>query len=169
MAQAGEITVNGASFGNGLREILNCDEIEPGTAPSYQVCKSLYALHPLGKKMVDVPVDLAMSQEREVSVPAGPQQVVDAFLAERKLLQADRHIRNALRIARIYGISSLAVLADGVDTNVPLDPKKLPALKLSFNAYDPLNTSGSLVLSQQPLSPDFLKHQAIRVNGAAFH
>lgn len=169
MAQAGEMIVNGADMGSNLRAILESDEIQPGSAPSYQVCKALYSYHPLGKKMVDVPVDLAMSQEREVSVPAGPQQVVDAFLEERKRLQADRHIKNALRVARIYGISSLAVLADGVAPDQPLDPKKLPQLALSFNVYDPLNTSGSLVLSQQPLSPDFLKHQAIRVDGASFH
>jgi hypothetical protein len=40
---------------------------------------------------------------------------------------------------------------------------------VAFSTFDPLNTAGSLVLNQDPLAFDFLKVQAVSVQGQRFH
>jgi hypothetical protein len=54
-------------------------------------------------------------------------------------------------------------------SNEQLDYWDLPDLNISFNILDPLNTSGSLVLNQNPNAMDFMKYQQIAVNGTAYH
>jgi len=147
-----------------------CDEIVPGAAPSYQLCREIYCYHALGKKLVDSPIAMAQSQPREIAVPAAPDRVAEAFEEAWKNLGADRHIANVMRTSRIYGIGSIAVL-DGEETDpaVPLDYAKISDHQLSFNVLDPLNTAGSLVLDQNPNSPAFQKVESISVAGKHYH
>lgn len=164
------ITINGSVLGNSLSQFLTAEEIQPGDEPSYQVCKTIYVYHPLGGKMAAYPVRLAMSQAREISIPASPEEKVrDAFEAEWAAIGADEAIFNCTVLSRVYGVASIAVLAEGVPSDRPIDPKALYDLKLSFNVLDPLNTAGSLVLSQNPNSLDFQKHTSIAVSGQAYH
>lgn len=159
-----------SNVGNSLQALLMADEIEPGTAPSYQLCKTIYLYHPLGLKMVESPIRLAQSQKREVTIPNSPEERVrEAFTREWEAIGADKIILNVMRQARIYGIASVAMLAEGVPPNRPLDYTALPTLNLSFNVFDPLNTSGSLVLNQMPNAMDFQKHQGISVQGVNYH
>src|SRR5207253_3778869 len=89
---------------NALGQIMNAPDLAPGDQVSYQTCKLLYVYHPLGAKVIDTPLALAQSQERTISVPKGPEdRLREAFLAEWKAIEADKHIFNLGRLARVYG------------------------------------------------------------------
>jgi len=168
----GSISLNGSSSGTALMSILMADDIQPGTTPSYQLCKDIYLYHPLGPKMAESPISMAQSQTREISVPDGPEdRVKKAFEDEWKAIGADDHIFNVARQARIYGVASLALLAEGIPFTEPIDYEKLPKLNIAFNVYDPLNTAGSIVLNQNADAMDFqkLSKNGVSVNGKNFH
>jgi hypothetical protein len=75
-----EINVMGSQLSSALMDILVADDIVPGSEPSYQLCKTVYAFHPLGGKIVDAPIALAMSQKRKISIPNSPEERVrEAF------------------------------------------------------------------------------------------
>ncbi len=156
-----------------LTEILGQTEIVPGSNPSYQLCKTIYSYHPLGAKMVDGPIELAQSLPRKISVRAGPDRLLsDAFNKEwgrLGVIGADRLIRNVYRISRIYGIGTLIVGTRDEPNDQPLNFWTDAGKRLYFNVLDPLNTAGSLVLDQNPNSPDFLKPRRVRVAGVKYH
>jgi hypothetical protein len=165
-----QLSINGSNIGNPLYDILTSTEIVPGADPSYQLCKTLYLYHPHGKKMADTPIDMAMFKPRIITCPDSPEEkIVEAFRREWDKIGADGHIANVMGLSRVYGISSLAMLVKGVDSNVPVDYKTLAKADISFNVYDPLNTSGSLVLNQNPNDLDFQKVQNISVSGVPYH
>jgi hypothetical protein len=162
--------VNGSPLGTPLTQILMSDNIDLGSSASYSLCKLIYSYHPLGAKLVDTPVELAQSQGRTLNIP-GPAEarVRKAFLDEWKKIDADRIIANCVRLARIYGIASIACMVLNDDPTKPLDFAKIAEKKLNFNVFDPLNTAGSLVLNQDPNSLSFLKPITIRVQGQPYH
>ncbi|HQT62171.1 anti-CBASS protein Acb1 family protein [Acidiphilium sp.] len=158
-----------------LMQLLNAQDIQPGAPPSYQLCKTIYASHPMGKKMVDAPIDMAQSQKREITIPGSPEErLVDAYertWANIGGLGADMWIAYAVRVARIYGVGVLAVGIRGQDSSTPIPRDKLYELQgdLYFSVFDPLNTAGALVLEQDPNNPNFQKPTTVRVNGKAWH
>jgi hypothetical protein len=157
-------------LGNSLEEIFLCNDITPGDPVSYQICKSIFLYHPLGYKMVCGPLHLAMASGREITVPSAPSsRVAETFLQQWEEINADSYIFQGLAMSRVYGISSVAVLIDGMESSDALDPWALPDANIAFNIFDPLNTSGSLVLNQQPMSMDFMKVRDITVQGNNFH
>jgi hypothetical protein len=161
---------SGSPIGTPLTQILMSDNIELGSGASYELCKLIYSYHPLGAKLVDTPVELAQSQGRTINVPgAAEERVRKAFRDEWKKIDADRLIANCVRLGRIYGIASIAVMIKDEDPTKPLDFAKLADKKLTFNVFDPLNTAGSLVLNQNPNEPGFLKPIAIKVQGQPYH
>ena len=163
------IETNSSSVGSKLKEILLCDDIEPGSEPSYETAKLIYEYHPIGKKMVDKPIEIAQSQRREINVQKGPEDVVkQKFEEEWNALGADKYIANTARIARIYGISTIALKVKGQKDDTPLDFNKLYSADISFSVFDPLNTAGSLVLNLDPNAFDFLKTKGIVVQGQAY-
>ncbi|KWN80859.1 hypothetical protein WM24_23790 [Burkholderia ubonensis] len=148
------------------------EDIEPGDSPSYELCKTIYSYHPLGSKIVDQPIKLAMSQKRTISIPNSPEERVrEAFERKWREINADTHIANTWRLAKIYGASAIVFGAKGVDTKEPIAPEKLAKIedKLYFNALDPLNTAGSLVLNQDPNAPDFQKPTLVTAAGQEYH
>ena len=156
--------------GNALQEMLVAPDIIPGDIVSYQTCKEIYLYHPLGARITEGPVSLALSQKRDIKVPNSPgERCVDAFNEEWKLIGGDFLVHNLLTLSRIYGVASIALLIDGVKSNEPLDYWDLPDLNVSFNVLDPLNTAGSLVLNQNPNAMDFLKYTQIAISGIAYH
>jgi hypothetical protein len=164
------LTVNSSALGGSLRALLTAQEITPGDAPSYQLCKSIAAYHPLGAKMSDSPISMAQSQLRNISVPKGPsERLVEAFQQEWEAIGADRHIFNVARLSRVYGVASIAMLVEGVPTDRPVDYKALWNAQIAFNVLDPLNTAGSLVLNQNPNAMDFQKVGGIAVQGQNYH
>lgn len=166
-----QIALNGASLGTVLTDILMADDIQPGAMPSYEVCKQIYLFHPIGRKLVEAPITLAQSQAREIEVQDGPEdKVKQAFLDEWKAIGADRNIFNTVRTKRIYGISSVAIKTRSERPDQPLDLAKLAIADVTFNVLDPLNTSGSLVLNQDPNAFDFQKVAgAVTVQGTKYH
>ena len=156
--------------GNALQELLVAPDIVPGDVVSYETCKEIYLYHPLGARIAEGAVSLALSQKRDIKVPNSPMEhCVDAFNEEWKLIGGDSLVHNLLTVSRIYGIGSVALLVDGMKSNEPISYWDLPELNISFNILDPLNTSGSLVLNQNPNSLDFMKYQQIAVQGTAYH
>lgn len=164
----GTVNVSGSKVGTALQAMLDADEIVPGAAPSYELCKIIYAYHPLGVRMADSPIKVAQSKPREITVGGAPDDVRDAFLAQWEADSCDDHVFNVGSLARVYGIASLAVVEPGVDPSEPLKFDELWKRRIAYNALDPLNTAGSLVLNQDPNSPDFQKHAAIAVAGKAY-
>jgi hypothetical protein len=160
----------GAPVGNSLLDILTCAEIRPGESPSYQMCKTIFSYHPLGAKMAESPVSMAMSQKREIAVPDAPEErVIEAFNREWEAIGADKHIFNVMRLARVYGLASVALVGEGIPPARPIDYKGLYSQNIAFSVFDPLNTAGSLVLNQNPNAIDFLKTSSIVVNGVPYH
>lgn len=164
------ISVSGSVLGTALQQVLMSGEIVPGSDASYQTCKTIYAYHPLGAKMVDGPVKIAQSQKRKLSINGAPEDDVrEAFEKQWDADRVDYTIRQLARTSRIYGVASVIVGAEGVAPDKELDPAKLPDYSLFFNVLDPLNTAGSLVLNQDPNAPDFQKHTVITAAGTAYH
>lgn len=160
-----------------LMQMLMAPAIEPGSEPSYQICKVLYTHHPLGAILADAPITRAQSQERVIKVPG---------LAESRLIErywkvwkdigkegATVVIHDVMSRSRMYGISSLGVGEIGEelsDLAKPFDVKMIAKANLFFNVLDPLNTSGSLVLNQNPNSSAFLKPEGdVNVQGVSWH
>lgn len=168
----GEITLNGSGWGTALSKFMNADNIEPGSEPDYQLCKIIYEYHPVGAKLVEAPITLAMSQRREISVKSDlKEQCVERFNQTWDKLGSDETIFNLKRTSRIYGISSVGLMIDGdTDPSKPVDWATLYKKDISFNLWDPLNTSGSLVINQDPNSIDFLKSKGnVVVAGTAYN
>jgi hypothetical protein len=159
-----------SSIGTAFNEILMAEDIMPGASPSYQTCKLIYEFHPLGAKMVEKPVRIAMSQERDIVVPDGPaDECQKAFLQEWVKMSCERAIFSCRVQSKVYGICSLATMVKGEDNEKPLDIDKLWKQEIRLMVFDPLNTAGSLVLEQDPRSFDFQHAQEITVAGSTFH
>lgn len=170
----GQATLDvGAGLSSSLLSILTADDIVPGSSASYQLCKTIFVYHPLGGKMAESPVKLAQCQEREFTIPGAPEDdLLEAFKREWRSIGsigADLILRNHRTLSRVYGIASLAVGTRGQDPGLPLDLATLHEQDLYFNTLDSLNTAGSLVLNQDPNSPDFLKPSGVSVAGVPWH
>lgn len=170
MGWFGQVDIGGSNLGNNLTELLGCDDIEPGSSPSYEICKTIWLYHPLGKKLVEGPVAMAQSQRRVIAVPDSPgDRVVKAFEDQWEKDLLDDVVYNVVSVSRAYGIGSVAVACQKVPADEPIDLKKLADLPIAFSVFDPLNTAGSLVLNQDPNSIDFMKTTGIAVSGRAYH
>ena len=153
-----------------LLSLLSANSIQPGSEPSYQLCKTIFSYHPLGLVLTEKPVQMAQSQEREITIADSPEkELIEAFNKEWKSLEATKHIRNVVTLSRVYGIASIAIIEDGGETNTPLELAKLHTKDVAFNQIDPLNSAGSLVLNQDPNSFDFMKPSYLRVAGKDYH
>lgn len=151
-----DISVNNTVLGSNLLNIISANDIEPGSNVGYELCKQLWLVHPLGGKLVEKPVRLAMNKRRFVSIDAiGKEMLVEAFVREWDALRCDSYIRDTMFINRAYGVSAIVYGAPGIPTDKPIDPWDLPKLDLYFNRFDPLNLAGSTVTNQNPNAIDF--------------
>ena len=164
------ISVMGSyGLGNGLLSLLMADDIQPGSDISYELCKTIYSYHPLGQKMAEAPLNMAQSQKRQLSVQEAPPEVLKEFEREWDLMGASARIHDLGRLARVYGLASVVAGCTKVPADKPLDMTKIHEQDLFFNVLDPLNTAGSLVLSQIPTAKDFNKPVSVVTNGVRFH
>lgn len=165
--------LSASSPGSALTAILLAEDIIPGSLPSYQLCKTLYVAHPLGQKIAEGPINMAQSQDREITIPGGPEsRLIPAFQREWRnlgVIGADRLIKQAMVLARVYGISTLAIGDRNGKPSDPLPFDKIHELDLFFNVFDPLNTAGSLVLDQNPNSADYQKPRLVRAGNQEWH
>lgn len=166
-----QLTVSNSNLGTTLQKLLMADEIQPGADPSYQLCKLIYLYHPLGAKMAEAPVTAAQQQERIITVgdSATPSDVVKAFTDEWETLKCDEYIADTHVLSRVFGITSLVLGCEDKPSDEPLDMWELWKLPVFFNVLDPLNTAGSLVLSQVPTAADFNKPRTVRTNNETYH
>jgi len=163
----------GNSLSSALLDLLLCDAIEPGSAPSYQIAKTIYTYHPLGAKMAEKPISIAQSQQREIEIPGGPEEdLVKAFRKEWDRMGgvgATIIIKNLATLSRVYGIASVITVCPDIDSDKPIPLEELWKRDLYFNIVDPLNTAGSLVLNQDPNAIDFLTPRYLMVSGKKYH
>jgi len=165
------ILERGANLGNALQSLLVAGDITPGDSAGYELCKTIYLHHPHGSKIVDRPLMLAISKPRKLSVPGAAGDGTDLIEAFEKQWQADEcneHLVNVGRLARIYGPASIGIVIKDDDPTKPLEFNKLAKATMSYNEWDPLNTSGSLVFNQDPNALDFQKTSGVRVNGTVY-
>lgn len=154
-----EITINSSTLNNQLMTLLEGNkDIVPGDQAGYELCKAIWQYHPLGGKLVEKPVRLALSKPRVITIDAQPKEMlVEAYNKEWEKLGATNHIRDVMFINRTYGAAAIIMGADKIPTTDPIDPWKLPDLNIYFNQLDPLNLAGSIVTNQNPNAPDFQK------------
>lgn len=164
-----DVSAGGMGASNGLMAIMGAGDLQPGDQPSYQVCKEIFLSHPLGAKMVESPITMAQSQEREITIPDAPPEVKKAYVDKWQDLECDDHILNVHSQSRVYGIASVVLGIENYPEDKPAEMEKLYKESIFFNVADPLNTSGSLVLSQTTNTPFFQKPRGVRLNGAWFH
>lgn len=167
------ITVAGSAFTSQLAAIMAADEIEPGSQASYQLCKLLWTGHPLGGKLVESPITMAQSEDREISVPGvAEQELVEAFEKEWDALDCTAKARDTMHISRAYGVGAIIYGFPGLPTDKPLPDLFELATRpgLYFNIYDPLNLSGSVITNQNPNAVDFQKpSESITAGGQPYH
>lgn len=161
--------VQSSQIGQSLMSLLTAQDIQPGSSPSYELCKVIYLYHPLGQKMAEAPVNIAQSQEREITVQDAPEEVIHAYNDEWRSLRCTEHIHNVTCLSRIYGIAAATLGCEQVEPGQAIDMEKIWDLDIWVNILDPLNTAGSLVLNQIPTAPDFQKPAALRVMGTTYH
>lgn len=154
-----------------LKQMLDAPDLSPGSAPSYELCKSIFTDHVLGAKIAETPIDMAMNEPRDIEIQSGPEsRIKDKFLSEWDALGCDTTIKSCATLSRVYGVCSVVLAVEDQPTNEPIDPKSLPGLTIAFNVLDPLNTAGSLVLNQDANAIDFLKPTGtITAAGQPYH
>ncbi len=166
----------GSGFSSMLWQLLVADEIIPGTAPGYNTCKTVYSYHPLGRKMVELPLEKAFSQPRTITFSDPRVTIADELVRRYQKewariggLGGNTIIFRVAVLSRIYGVGSLLCGTRDQDPNTPLELDTLHKQDLYFSMLDPLNTAGSLVLQQDPTAPDFLQPQQIWAAGKNLH
>lgn len=169
------MTQDNTTPANAFEQLFSTANLEPGAEASYEQCKLLYAYHPLGKKMVDFPVEMALYKPRHLKFKG---QVCEDELRERynetwTRCGMDSVVKSLAGQARMYGVTAAvwgvvdssgnAVLPDAyIDLNTIADKE------LYFNVLDPLVTAGSMVTDQDPNSPHFLKTGNVTAGGVAY-
>ena len=156
------VSINSTTMPSQLMNLLLATGIEPGNQAGYELCKQIWQFHPLSGKMVEKPIQLALSKDRDISIDAQPKEMlIEAFKAEWEALGATSHIRDVMYITRVYGAGGIvyggSINGAEVATNVPVDPWDLQHMEIYFNQLDPLNMAGSIVTNQNPNAPDFQK------------
>src|SRR6185312_1534138 len=162
-------TISSTSLGNMLQTVMDAQEIQPGDEPSYEICKAIFLAHPLGDKIAAAPIRLAQSQNRDINIPTGPEEVlVERFREVWNALDCSAHLLNLKTQARVYGLASIGVGTKEAKAGDPLNLDTLWKDEIFFNVWDPLNTAG-LIVDQDPNSPTFQKPGSVRVNGIPWH
>lgn len=136
---------------------------------SYNLCKQLYVYHPLGKRIVDLPIDLTLNKERILNVKHElSPELIDQFNKKWKELNLTRAIRNLAVTSRLYGIAALFIKIKDIDDseNIPND-KNLNDYTITPLVYDALNIAGSATQNQNLESADFLELKEVYRSGQA--
>lgn len=147
------------------------DNVKVGSTLSYQLCKELYLKHPLGAKLIDLPIDKALMTKREILIQYAPNEVVDQFNKTWTEQKTNRAVEMVVRNSRMYGTGALAIVFKDSDIkpDVNMDWQLCQQQQWTFNALDPLNTSGTGVLTQNPNDYNFQEIKGVMVNGKNYH
>jgi hypothetical protein len=170
MSYQNQVTVLGSNNLTPLEQVMQ-NVGRPGAVPYYEQCKQIYAYHVLGKVVVDKIIDLALSQERIISIDDDSESaIIKIFNETWDKLNATSMIAQVLSLSRIYGAGALVLDAgNGEETDQPIDYAGLAKQDIKFKAFDPLIISGSLSTYQDPLDPDFQGVPFLVAQGKIFH
>lgn len=147
------------------------DGTQVGSTLSYQLCKEIYLKHPLGSKLIDLPIDKALMTKREILIQDAPPEVIKQFNDTWKALKVNRAVEMAVRNSRIYGTGAIAIVFKDKEVKpiVNMDWQLCQQKEFTFNVLDPLNTSGTGVLTQNPNDYDFQEIRGVMVSGLDYH
>jgi hypothetical protein len=165
-----EIQTNN-NLGSKLAEILDADEIKPGAEVGYGLCKILWQFHPLGGKLVEKPINMAMSKPRSYNVKSDPdERVARQFEEVWKRMDMTEKIKNLFYVSRCYGAAAIGVGTDGVSCKDPIPSFGLREEDVYINVWDPLNAAGSMVTDQDPNSRYFQQPKTtLKISGKSWH
>lgn len=165
-----EIQIN-TNLSSELMQILDSDAIKPGTDVGYNTCKLLWQFHPLGGKLVEKPINMAMCKPRSYNVETDPdERVVRQFREVWERMGLNEKIKNLFYVSRCYGAAAIGVGTDGVTCREPLPTFGLREEDVYINVWDPLNASGSMVTDQNPNSRFFQQANAtLKIASKSWH
>ena len=129
---------------------------------TYQDCTDIYNSWALGKRFVNALVNYAMSSGRVIRVGDAPPEVSKKFNDTAKRYSIDNKVKNALKVARIYGLSGIYIASDS-DSYENLTTKDLTNSNIAFNVLYPLSIAG-LAFNQDPLSINYQKPTYLQIN-----
>lgn len=154
-----------------LMQIINSDVIQPGTDVGYQTCKLLWQFHPLGGKLVEKPVNMAMCKPRTYNVETDPdERVVRQFCEVWKRMGLNEKIKNFFYVSRCYGAAAIGVGTDGTSCKNPIPTFGLREEDVYINIWDPLNASGSMATDPDPNSRFFQQANAtLKIASKSWH
>lgn len=161
----------GGQVTSALMEILETEEILPGKDVGYQACKIIWQYHPLGGKLVEKPIMMAMCKPRRYNVDTDPdERVVRRFEEVWNRLAVSEKIRNLFFLSRCYGAAAIGVGTDGVSCREQIPDFGLKEDDVYINVWDPLNASGSMVTDQNPNSRYFQQaNTTLVISGKKWH
>lgn len=165
-----EIQIN-TNLSSELMQILDSDAIKPGTDVGYNTCKLLWQFHPLGGKLVEKPINMAMCKPRSYNVETDPdERVVRQFREVWERMGLNEKIKNLFYVSRCYGAAAIGVGTDGVTCREPLPTFGLREEDVYINVWDPLNAAGSMVTDQNPNSRFFQQANAtLKIASKSWH
>ncbi|WP_237929966.1 anti-CBASS protein Acb1 family protein [Buttiauxella sp. S19-1] len=154
-----------------LTKILDHEGIQPGTDVGYELCKLLWQFHPLGGKLVEKPIEMAMCKPRQYNVATDPdERVVVQFRDTWERMGINEKIKNFFFVSRCYGAAAIGVGTMGAGCSTPLPKFGLQEDDVYINVWDPLNAAGSMVTDQNPNSPFFQEPKnTLKINGKSWH
>jgi len=154
-----------------LIEILDKDEIQPGSDVGYELCKLIWQFHPLGGKLVEKPIDMAMCKPRRYILDTDPdERVKKRFEDAMKSAGIVDKVKNFFYVSRCYGAAAIGIGSIDGNNAEPLGTFDLREEDLFINVFDPLNAAGSMVTSQDPNSPNFqAADQTLTINSQPWH
>ncbi|PIJ48951.1 hypothetical protein BL250_16580 [Erwinia sp. OLTSP20] len=165
-----EIQIN-TNLSSELMQILDSDAIKPGTDVGYNTCKLLWQFHPLGGKLVEKPINMAMCKPRSYNVETDPdERVVRQFREVWERMGLNEKIKNLFYVSRCYGAAAIGVGTDGVTCKDPLPTFGLREEDVYINVWDPLNAASSMVTDQNPNSRFFQQANAtLKIASKSWH
>lgn len=154
-----------------LAEFLMGEDIQPGSDTGYKMCKIIWEYHPLGGKMVEKPIEMAMFKPRIYNVSDDAEdRIVNAFIETWKRLGVTQKIKNLFFNARCFGAAAIGIGQDSVSSYKPLSKMGLQEEDIFINIFDPLVAAGSMVSSQDPNARDFQEpNKYLDIQGKKWH
>ena len=151
------------SISDARQQILDADTVD------YQLAQLIMRFHPVGHVLVNMPIDKAVANGRDITIQAAPQMAIDRFTEVFNHFNGDKLAGDLLASAKTYGISSLIIGQYDIETQSPLDLATLSGASF-INVIDPLNMAGSGVRNQNPNQRSFLQAPSlVKVQGVDYH
>ena len=113
------LAVGGSAIGSQLTQLLQAQEIVPGSDVGYQLCKVILLYHPLGKILARAPITRAQTKPRELACSVlGEKRILEQYQNTWNTIGgkgATVLLHNLCSLARTYGIATIGVGERGKD------------------------------------------------------